>query len=659
MSLSPAARQDEAERLLDETAEMVVLVQSGLVLFPSEVADPEQMLNRIRKGVLPEAEEIQRFLTFLWQVERMVDFIRDSEAPQLLERCLDFAAMDGLISLYNATFSSDGVIKPTASALLMELESRISSLRQRIHQKAEEMLGREDMADRLQDSYVTVRNDRLVLPIKAEYKNSFNGIIHGISGSDKTVFMEPQELVKENNILQEAVAERDEEVHRLMRQAAHAAISHESDILRDYGIIGRIDFVCARTALSAMLHGVRPGFSSGGPVRMLGIRHPLMELSGGKPVANDLLMQEGEKTLIISGPNAGGKTVMLKSIGLCNLLAGCGIFPPVAPGTEFPFAVKLFAIAGDEQSIADGESTFTAQLGGMKDAISGAAPGTWVIVDEILNGTDPSQAAALAEAMLDYLAQKECHTFVSTHLPGLKITAQENPAMVNAAMGFGADNRPTFRLTKGHPGVSHPLDVAASVGIPEGILKNARAKLSDTQDRYQTALLDLQKKADEMDKALAEYSAREARVRQMEAELSAKLAEAESLKNEFERDKRRKLKDEIAKAREEVLEMVRQAHDGEAKAKADIAQKLKEMENALVEEIHRPDSVPLESVKEGEHVWVVPLDRKAQLVRFADDGKVEVLCGGARMMLSRKDVLGMKEKEAASKPKQARAVGRE
>lgn len=618
------------------------MTKAGLNLFPAASGDPESVITTIRKGLLPEAEEIAAFMSFLEQADRTAGFVGSlKSAPALTAVCRDFVPLETLVYFYQATFSSDGRIRPDASALLMELESRINSVRQRIHAKAERILEKAEFADKFQDNYVTVRNDRVVLPVKVEYKNVFPGIIHGISASDKTAFIEPQELVAENNLLREAYAERDAEIYRLMREAARLAMAQENEIRKDYSIIGVLDAICARAWFSAEINGARPEFSDGGPVRLLSARHPIMAVNGENPVPNDVLMAPEERTLVVSGPNAGGKTVMLKSIGLCVMLSACGIFPPAAQGSSFPFPKRIYAMVGDEQSISEGESTFTAQLGGIKEALEGGGPGTWVIVDEILNGTDPAQAAGLAEAVLEYLSDKGCLTFVSTHLPGLKVAAQENPAMVNAAMGFGSGVGGAFKLEKGRPGVSNPLGVAAQLGIPEIILESARAKLSDTRDRYQAALMDLSRKSAEAEDRMAEYKALEEKTRLTTLELSARLEEAEKSRADFEREKKKRLKEEVAKAREEISTLARQAREGDAKLKAETARKLKEMEEALVVEIHKRDSIPFELLKEGDSVWITPLDKKAKLLRLSG-GKAELLCGETRLTVDAKDIIGLK-----------------
>ncbi|MBI5637015.1 MAG: Smr/MutS family protein [Nitrospinae bacterium] len=644
--LLPAAAREEAEHLLDETVEMLPLLKGGGLLFPNAIPDPAPALARVKRGAVPEKDDCKIMWRFLRGAERLDEFLRDNpDKAALHAAAAGFVSLEEITAFFSRTFSEDGGVKPDATALLMELESRIAALRGRIHKKAEEMLTRAGLEGRFQDTYVTIRNDRVVLPVKAEFKNVFPGIIHGISATDKTVFMEPQELVKENNALREAAAERDEEIYRLLREAAAMLRENADTITACHAAMARLDAVAAKAAVSLAIGGTRPAFAPGG-IAMRAVRHPLMLLAGEKPLPNDLLMTQQEKVLVISGPNAGGKTVMLKSVGLAALLAQSGVLPPVGEGSRFPFVEKLHAIAGDEQSIAEGESTFSAQLRGIKEALETAGPGTWVIIDEILNGTDPAQASALAQAVLEDLAAKDCRVFVSTHLPQLKVAAQENPALVNAAMGFGADGRPTFHLAKGHPGVSHPLDVAAAIGISASVMEKAKSLLSSTHDIYQVALLDLQKKSDEMRRRVAELEQEKAGAEAERARLQREREAAERAKDAFERDKKQRLKDEVAKARAELRAMLEETRTQDTKAKEEAARRLKEMETEMVAAIKRPDSVPLEHLKQGDAVWILPLDREAQLAKITDDGKVEVFCRGLRMTLGRDEVIGIKEKAA-------------
>ncbi|MEE8484244.1 MAG: Smr/MutS family protein [Nitrospinota bacterium] len=653
-ALTPTDNAAHAETMLNRTGEMMEIAAKGEKLFNLFVADSTPVLEMAMKGKLPEPEDIKSMLSFLRMVERLDSFKNGSalNAPNLAEVLAGLPSMDDMILFFDATFDGAGMVKKTATARMMELDSRISSLKQKINARAEKMLQMPDIEEKLQDSYVTIRNDRVVLPIKAEYKNVFSGIIHGISATDKTAFMEPQELVRDNNTLQEAVSELEEEVYSLVRRAAQMLRDSENEIEDCRKIMGGMDAISASARFSAKIKGTRPEFSTDGSVELRKLRHPMMAFRKEKTVPNSLEMGPGEKTFVISGPNMGGKTVLLKSVGLAPALSSCGIFPPMGEGSRFPFVQKLYALSGDEQSIVEGQSTFSASLNGLKEALQNAGTGTWVIVDEILHGTDPSQANALAEAILDYLMEKGCRSFVSTHLPGLKITAQEDPSMVNGAMGMDERGRPNFKLTKGQPGISHPLNIAQSVGIPMEIIETAREKLSTKEDRYHAALLGLQSKTQELERVRGELESRERHAREINENLQAELETARREYDEFKKEKWKRLKAEISKARNEMAEMIESARDSDKKKRAEVSAKLKEREDELTVQLKRPESVPLETLNEGDPVWIIPLDRKAKLVKIAGD-KVELISSGVRMTLPSKDVMGMRED---AKPPQARPV---
>ena len=647
--LIPARTKPRAVTLLDETQQMIGLFEEDIKLFTQAVDDPTGLMEKVSLGKLPEKDDIKGLRSFFNQLERLVEF-RESTLENvelLLSICEPIDPLKELTIFFDRTFDGAGEVKSDATARLVELESRISTLRRRINDKADKFLSKQDMEEKLQDSYVSLRSGRVVLPIKSEYKNLFPGIIHGISATEKTTFMEPQELVKDNNELQEAVSEREEEIYRLLRQAAQMLRENKNAITVNYEITARMDALSARASLSVAFEGNRPRFNDDGSVSMTRLRHPLMVARGEKPRENSVSMRKDEKTLVISGPNGGGKTVLLKAVGLAVVLGSCGIFPSLGEGSSFPFVTRIFALVGDEQSIAEGQSTFTAHLSGLKEALAEASPGTWVVVDEILHGTDPSQATALAESILEFLAERGCRTFVSTHLPHLKVSAQDSSEMVNAAMGVGKDGRPTFALAKGHPGVSHPLGMAKEVGIPGEIIENAKKRLSSKEDSYQNALLDLQEKSATLDAKLLDYERRNKEAETLKEQLAEKLKDAEIKNEEFEKEKNKKLRQELSRARAELSAMIEEARSADRKKRNEAVKKIKERENELVVKAKKRESVPVGSLKDGDPVWIIPFDRKAQFVRFAPDANVEVISGKVRMTLSRNDIMGVRETSGA------------
>jgi len=643
-NITPADNPAEAERLLDLTAELLSLTEPTASLFPRKIDDPLPVLESIGKGVLPEPDGLKRILLFCEQLERLLGLrpALSSSAPGLAGVIAKLDPLEETTRFFRQTFDGEGMVKPTASALMVELESRIESLKNRIERKAKKLLSRGDVENVLQETYITVRNDRIVLPVKAEFKNIFPGIIHGISSTEHTAFIEPQELVSDNNELQSAVSEREEEINRLLRVAAELLRKNGDAVRGNWRVMGELDAVSARALFSRKIGGNRPRFAENDSVNIRSLRHPMMVMRGEKPHPNRLELDDDERALLVSGPNAGGKTVLLKSLGLTAVLPACGIFPPVDEGSSFPFAGRVFAIVGDEQSIEDGQSTFSAQLSGIKAALDSAKPGDWVIVDEILNGTDPEQASALAMAVIEEFLEKGCRAFVSTHLPNLKISAQRKPGMVNGAMSLDETGRPSFRFEKGHPGISYPFAIASAVGLPEQVIGKARGNLTSSHDLYNEALEELRGKSGKLAMLVEENESLAEENRRLKEELERRLEETERELEKFENEKRKLLKEEVKKTRRELAELIEKADKSDRKARAETARKLKEREDRLVRKIRQPESVPLEKVGEGGDVWIIPLDKSARLVKISPEGRAEVVCGEMRMTLDKKDLIGIK-----------------
>jgi len=651
--LTPTDTKDNAIDLLDITDETIAIVKSGFALIPDFIEDPLPLIKKCLNGRLPEEKDIRLLLAFFSQISHLASFLSSppSSVNKLLEVLNPFKELDDLGLFLMKTFDNAGKVKTDATAKLVELEGRINSLKKGIGRKAEALIERDDIKKILRDSYITIRNDRIVIPVRAEFKNVFSGIIHNISATEQTAFMEPQELVNENNRLQESISEREEEIMRLLRKTAELILANKKGIKTDWQIIASLDFISAKALLSIEMKGNRITFADGGEIDIKNLLHPIMVMAGEKPKANDIIMAQGERAFIISGPNAGGKTVLLKSLGLSIILSSCGIFPTLGIDSSIPFIKNVFAIAGDEQSIEEGQSTFSAQLTGIKESLEEAGEGDLIIIDEILNGTDPLQASALAQTVIDEFSNKECFTFVSTHLPELKIVAQEDNLMVNGAMGFDEDGKPSFKLEKGHPGVSYPLAIAIAVGIPQKLIDKAKEKLSTSHDQYHTALMELQTKSGKMDRAITGYESRQKEIENIKEELAVKLEEAERENRLFEKEKNKRIKEEIAVARKKVSEMTKEAEAKGKGGREKISAELKEMENRLTKEMIQPDSIPLEEVEEGGAVWIIPFDREAVLVKLGKDEKAEVLSSGVKMTMLKSNLTGIRKSKQKQKSK--------
>jgi DNA mismatch repair protein MutS2 len=417
--------------------------------------------------------------------------------PALLERLrrsIDFTGGD-------SGRDREPVIADAASPALAAARRRIREARGELAKRADALVRRGDLDDALADRFWTEREGRVVLPVKSSVlprSSVAGGIIHGASSSRGTLFVEPPQLIEDNNRLRQAQMAERAEVRRVI-EALSAEIGREGTVLSaGLRAIVRFDRVAARLALSQDLSGVRPQVARAEPgdrLHLPAARHPGMVLAGRRVVPNDLDLAIG-RILVISGPNAGGKTVALKTVGLCVLLAGAGIRVPTGPGARVPLFRRIVTDVGDDQSIARDLSTFSAHVGHLAEALEAAAedgPGTLVLVDEVAAGTDPQQGAALAEAVLHALVDAGACGIVTTHYERIKLLAAHDDRFVNAAVGFDLEAlAPTFRITVGVPGSSSAIAVARRLGLPEPVLSAAEAILDDDGRRVDVLLAQIE-----------------------------------------------------------------------------------------------------------------------------------------------------------------------
>ncbi|EDM78577.1 MutS2 family protein [Plesiocystis pacifica SIR-1] len=394
--------------------------------------------------------------------------------------------------------SGDGEprISGKASPALAEARKQVRACKQRLLAKAERALRDPHFAECLRDGYWTERDGRVVFPVRSDALGKIRrsgAIIHGSSGSGHTFFVEPAPLVEDNNALREAELDAAEEERRVLRELSAKVAEHADALAAMQASCFALDLVAARLALSQRFDGVRPEL--GDAVELRAARHPLMLFDGVEVVPNDLVIARGEG-LIISGPNAGGKTVALKTLGLCALMAAAGLRVPCRGRARVPVFRAIVTDVGDDQSIIANLSTFSAHIRHVQEALRQARAdgrGTLVLLDEVAVGTDPEQGAALAESILTELVDAEATLVVTTHYDRLKLLASQDPRFHNAAVGFDLQRmRPTFRLSLGVPGSSSAIAVARRLGVPEVVLRRAEDLLGDEGRRVDELLRDIE-----------------------------------------------------------------------------------------------------------------------------------------------------------------------
>ncbi|HEY6099231.1 MAG TPA: hypothetical protein VIW03_07360, partial [Anaeromyxobacter sp.] len=473
-------------------------------------------------------------------------------APDLAEALAGFPRQTELADLLRRSLDADGQVRDEAAPALRRVRQRIRDLRRDLVKRLEAYFAAPGADTTFQERYVTVRHGRYVLPIRAEAKGRLRGIVHDRSQSGATLFVEPEALVEANNDLVQATREEETEILRVLAaltDAVRAALPELDDLVAG---IGGLDLIFARGALAERMEAVEPAIGEARDVVLRGALNPLLlaqnwAADGGRPVIPmDIEITSERPLLVITGPNAGGKTVALKTLGLLVLMAQSGCHVPARDGARLPVFSQCFAIVGDDQSVAENLSTFSAFVKQLREVLERVDARSLVLLDELGAGTDPDDGAALAQAVLEDLAERGAVVVASTHLEPLKGFASTHPRARNASVEFDAERlAPTFRLVYDRPGQSYALSIGARLGLPAALIERAHAHRSTQQRQLQELLARL----DDRDRKDAE---RGALVERREAESAGLLARAQA---ELEAA-RASARETIARAKAEAQRLV-------------------------------------------------------------------------------------------------------
>ncbi|MGH7266961.1 MAG: endonuclease MutS2, partial [Candidatus Rokuibacteriota bacterium] len=424
---------------------------------------------------------------------RLVAYGRAIPAPGFAERCRSLATCPELADAIHHDLDPEGRFLDRASPRLRALRRQGQLWREELQARLERLLDHPAVAPALQERYVTVRNGRYVLPVRGDARRAVRGIVHDRSASGATLFVEPDELIDLNNQLtQRDLEERDEE-RRLLGELTARVHGRLPDLERLVEELGTLDLVFARAALAERLDAVEPEVAEGADLTLLAARHPLLvaqSWEGGAPVVPvDVRVPADRPGLVITGPNAGGKTVALETCGLLVLMAQAGCHVPAAPGSRVPVCDRVHAVIGDEQSLAQNLSTFSSFVHQVREILAAVTPRSLVLLDELGAGTDPAEGAALGAALLEALLDRGARVIATTHLEPLKVFAEIDPRLENAAVAFDAERlAPAFRVEYGRPGPSYALTIGARLGLPASLIARARGHLSGESRRLETLL---------------------------------------------------------------------------------------------------------------------------------------------------------------------------
>jgi DNA mismatch repair protein MutS2 len=528
---TPLADGDAIRRILGETTQArAALGQTGAPPWDG-VVDVRPTLEAARvPGSVAEAAELAALIPLLEAAGRLRAYGRAIApvAPDLAAALADFPPQKDLADRLARSIDADGQLRDDASPALRRVRGRIRDLRREIVKRLEGYFGAAGAEAIFQERYVTVRHGRYVLPIRAEAKDRLRGIVHDRSQSGATLFVEPEAMVEANNDLVQAAREEEIEIIRILAALTDAVREALPDLDALVAGIGGLDLIFARGALAERMEAVEPAITDARDVFLPGARNPLLlaqEWQADREstlIPMDIEIHADRPLLVITGPNAGGKTVALKTLGLLALMAQAGCHVPARAGARLPVFSQVFAIVGDDQSVAENLSTFSAFVKQLRDVLERVDGHSLVLLDELGAGTDPDDGAALAQAVLEALAERGAVVAASTHLEPLKGFASTHPRARNASVEFDPERlAPTFRLVYDRPGQSYALSIGARLGLPPALIERAHAHRSTQQRQLQELLARL----DDRDRKDAE---RTAALERREAESAGLLARAQA-----------------------------------------------------------------------------------------------------------------------------------
>lgn len=541
----------------------------------------------------------------------------------------------------------DGELADSASPELASIRRHMRATESKVRDILQRIIS-SSQAKYLQESIITQRSGRYVVPVKSEFKNEIPGLVHDLSGSGSTFFIEPMGVVKANNELRELQAKEEKEIDRILAELSAEAASFREDINLNYELLVRLDLIFARAKLSNKMHAMAPGLSTKG-LNLRRARHPL--LPPKTAVANDLTLGETFDTLVITGPNTGGKTVTLKTIGLLTLMAQCGLHIPAGDGSVIKVCKRVLADIGDEQSIAQSLSTFSSHMSNIVGILEETDDETLILLDELGGGTDPVEGAALASAIIDHARSLGALVAATTHYAELKVYAMTTPGVENASCEFDVETlAPTYRLLVGIPGKSNAFAIARRLGISEAIIQDAAARVDAENVRFEDVLTKLDQQRQEMEKEQRETA-------QLRREMEEASAKAQAYRDQLQKEKEKAEASAKAQARA-ILDDARRTADqvfqelGDMRKKAQKEQnwqkvndqraglrhKLNEAEDKLGARPQAAVPPMLRPAKKGDTVTILKTGTQASVLSVNKDGVLQLQAGILRITAKQDEV---------------------
>lgn len=668
LELKPSASIDEIKKQLDEVDEASDIIRlRGQAPFGGLV-DIRGALRRAEIGSVLSPSEFTEISGLLYAVKQMKHFITQMaedgvDIPLIHQHAEQLITLSDLERDINSCIDDHGEVLDHASETLRGIRTQLRTLESRVRDRLESMLRSSSASKMLSDTIVTIRNDRFVIPVKQEYRSSYGGIVHDTSSSGATLFIEPQAIVDMNNSLQQAKVKEKQEIERILRVLTEKTAEYTEELFLDLQVLQTLDFIFAKARYAKAVKATKPIMNDTGFIRLKKARHPL--LPPDQVVANDIELGGDFSTIVITGPNTGGKTVTLKTLGLLTLMAQSGLHIPADEGSEAAVFEHVFADIGDEQSIEQSLSTFSSHMVNIVGILEQVNENSLVLFDELGAGTDPQEGAALAMSILDDVHRTNARVLATTHYPELKAYGYNREGVMNASVEFDIETlSPTYKLLIGVPGRSNAFEISKRLGLPDHIIGQAKSEMTAEHNEVDTMIASLEQSKKRAEEELSETESIRKEAEKLHKELQQQIIELNSKKDKMLEEAEQQAAEKVKAAMKEAEDIIHELRTIKEEHKSfkdhELINAKKRLEGAMpaFEKSKKPEKPKTQKrdFKPGDEVKVLTFGQKGTLLEKTGGNEWNVQIGILKMKVKEKDLEFIKSAPEPKKEKMITAV---
>ncbi|PHA00741.1 endonuclease MutS2 [Bacillus pseudomycoides] len=650
--LMPSTNYEEVVELQETTDEAAKVIRLKGHVPLGGIFDIRPNVKRAKIGSMLSPHELLDIASTMYGSRQIKRFIED-----MVENGVELPILETyvarIISLYDLEkkitncISDGGEVVDSASEKLRGIRQQIRTAESRIREKLENMTRSSNAQKMLSDAIVTIRNDRYVIPVKQEYRGVYGGIVHDQSASGQTLFIEPQVIVELNNTLQEARVKEKQEVERILMMLTEEVAAEADVVLENVDIVAELDFIFAKAFYAKRLKATKPILNNERYMNLRQARHPLIDPKIVVP--NDIVLGKDFTTIVITGPNTGGKTVTLKTVGICILMAQSGLQIPVLDESEICVFKHVFADIGDEQSIEQSLSTFSSHMVNIVDILEQADFESLVLFDELGAGTDPQEGAALAISILDEVYNRGARVVATTHYPELKAYGYNREQVINASVEFDVNTlSPTYKLLIGVPGRSNAFEISKRLGLSDRVIDRARGHISTESNKVENMIAKLEESQKNAEREWNEAEELRKQSEKLHKELQRQIIEFNEERDERLLKAQKEGEEKVEVAKKEAEEIIRELRQLRKAKLADIKDhELIEAKSRLAgaapelvkkQKINVKNTAPKQVLQPGDEVKVLTFGQKGQLLKKVSDNEWNVQIGILKMKVKESDM---------------------